>query len=177
MKLYLTNLRRLQMRYFQSFSIILLLLFGCQPKTKTEPVDLTAVKNAVNTQLDNFHQVWKAKDIDAIRTLLADDGLYCGTDPGEFWDKENLLKISARMFADESLVADYSIDKREIRVAADGNSATSLEQFTWNQLSQKIPLRFICHFVKIGDDWKIDFNSVSFIPKNADISKLNKALE
>jgi len=166
------------MRYFQFFSlIILLLILGCQPTTETEPVDLTAAKNAINTQLDNQQQAFIAKDFDAIKIMYADDGLYCGTDPGEFWDKERMLKSLGQMFEDESSVTNYSVDKREIRVDADGNSATFVEQYNLNPLCENIPIRSTGHFVKIGDDWKIDFISWSLIPKNADLNKLDKALE
>ena len=166
------------MRYFQFVSIIILLLaLGCQPTTEAEPVDLTAAKNAVNTVLDNYYEATEAKDIDTIANLLTDDGLYCGTDPEEFWNKEECLKLIEEMFSNESLVLKVSIDKREIRMAADGNSATCVDQYTWEQISQKIPLRTIFHFVKIGDDWKNDFISWSLVPKNADLPKLDKALE
>ena len=165
------------MRYLCFFSIALALLISCQTNTKTEQVDLAAVKNAVNTQMDNFYQSYKARDIDAIGNMLADDCLFCGTDPGEFWDKEQLLKLYARMFANESLDINYSIDKREIRLDADGNSVIILEQGISNPISKKIPYRGVMRWVKIGDDWKADFFSVSLIPKNADLAKLNKAIE
>ena len=165
------------MRYLCFFSVVLALLLSCQTNTKTEQVDLAAAKNAVNTQMDNFYQAYKARDIDAIGNILADDGLYCGTDPGEFWSKEKLLKLYARMFSNESLDINYSIDKREIRLDADGNSAIIVEQGISNPISKKIPYRGIYHCMKIGDDWKIDFTSLSLIPKNADLAKLNKAIE
>lgn len=165
------------MRYFKFFFIVLVLFIGCQPKTKTEPVDLAAAKNAINTQLDNLHQASKAKDISFLRNVFTDDGLCCGTDPGEFWDKEQVLSINLHMFENVSIVFDYSIDKREIRVDPDGNSAICVEQFTWNSFSQKIPIRLVSHFINIDNDWKLDFVSWSLIPLNADIDKLNKALE
>ncbi|MCF6269188.1 MAG: nuclear transport factor 2 family protein [Melioribacteraceae bacterium] len=164
------------MPYSQFISIILLLLFiGCQPKAKTEQVNLTAEKEAI--MLDRIYLAWKDKDLDAIKTLVADNGLFCGTDPGEFWNTEEYLEIVAQMLEDESLVFDFSIDKREVRVDEDGNSATIVEQFIWNTISKKIPIRSVYHFVKIGADWKFNFYSVSLIPKNADLDKLNKALE
>ncbi len=92
-------------------------------------------------------------------------------------DIEQLVSTMAEGFANDSIVFNYSVDKREIRVDADGKSATTLEQFTVKWISEKIPIRFVSHFVKIGDDWKIDFFSWSLVPKNDDISKLNKALE
>jgi hypothetical protein len=80
-------------------------------------------------------------------------------------------------FGNTSLVFDYSIDSREIRIAADGNSAVSVEQMFMKDFSQKIPMRIVYHLVKNGDNWLMDFISWSFIPNNEDLGKLNKALE
>ena len=44
-------------------------------------------------------------------------------------------------------------------------------------ISQKMPVRMVSHLVKSGNDWLIDFISISFIPNNEDLGKLNKALE
>ncbi|MBN2425019.1 MAG: nuclear transport factor 2 family protein [Calditrichaceae bacterium] len=165
------------MQYFKFFFIVLVVFIGCQPNTKTEPFDLEAAKKVVNTQLDNLHQSSKAKDISFLRNMFTDDGLCLGTDPGEFWDKEQVINVNLHMFEDESMVFDYSIDKREIRFNPDGNSAICVEQFTWNSFSQKIPLRLVTHFININNDWKLDFVSWSLIPLNADLVKLNKALE
>ena len=165
------------MTYFKFISIGLLLFMGCQPKIKTEQVNLTTEKKAIITQLDRIYLAWKDKDIDVIKTLVADDGLFCGTDPGEFWNTEEYLELVTQMLEDESLVFDFSIDKREVRVDEDGNSATIVEQFIWNTISKKIPIRSVYHFVKIDTVWKFDFYSVSLIPKNADLDKLDKALE
>ncbi|HBE41800.1 MAG TPA: hypothetical protein DDW27_11465, partial [Bacteroidales bacterium] len=59
----------------------------------------------------------------------------------------------------------------------DGNSAIVVEQYIMPFLSSKIPLRNVYNAVKTNDNWMIDFISWSFIPKNEDISKLNKAVE
>ena len=154
--------------------LFLVLLVGCQI---TETVDLKAAKNDITTLLDNLHQASRDKDIDFLKTVFTDDGLCLGTDPEEFWNKEQVIGINLHMFDDESILFDYSIDKREIRVDPDGNSAICVEQFTWNTLSQKIPIRLIHHFIKVDDDWKLDFVSWSLIPLNADLEKLNKALK
>jgi hypothetical protein len=34
----------------------------------------------------------------------------------------------------------------------------------------------VCHAAKTDDAWKFDFISWSFIPRNEDIEKINKAL-
>jgi hypothetical protein len=41
----------------------------------------------------------------------------------------------------------------------------------------KIPVRWVFHLIKTGDNWLIDFFSLSLIPDNEDIGKINKALE
>jgi hypothetical protein len=82
-----------------------------------------------------------------------------------------------RMLADTTLKISYSIEKREIRIAADGNSAIAVDQNFINFISPKIPARWVFHLVKTGDSWLIDFFSLSLIPDNEDLGKLNKALE
>jgi len=163
---------------------ILLILFtvamiitSCQTKTKVAPVDLAAAKVAVTKVLDTHWSAVKAKDANAVMALLTDDVLCCGSDSKEFWNKTDMYNNIRQMFADTSLKIDITIDKREIRIAKDGNSAIALEQLFMKPFSQKIPVRNIYHLVKINDIWQFDFTSVSFIPNNEDIGKLNKALE
>jgi uncharacterized protein (TIGR02246 family) len=150
---------------------------SCQTKTKDLTADLTAAKVAVTKVLDTHWSAVKAKDADAVIALLTDDALSCGTDSKEFWNKTDMYNSIRPMFADTSFKIDITIDKREIRIAKDGNSAIALEQMFMKPFSQKIPVRNIYHLVKIDDIWKIDFTSVSFIPDNEDLDKLNKALE
>jgi hypothetical protein len=150
------------------------LIAGCQPKTGT--VDLAADKIAVATQLDKFHNAFKGKDITTYASLLDDAGLYCGTDSKELLTKEEFLKSYRQILSDTAVKIAYTIDKREIRVAKDGNSAITLEQFLFSLFTPRIPWRAVTHFSKIGEDWKIDFVSWSLIPNNEDIEKLNKAL-
>ena len=149
----------------------------CQTKTKVLPADLTAVKVAVTKVLDTHWSAVKAKDADAVIALVTDDVLSCGTDSKEFWNETDMYNTIKQMFADTSLKIDITIDKREIRIAKDGNSAVALEQMFMKPYSQKMPVRTIYHLVKVNDIWQIDFASTSFIPNNEDIGKLNKALE
>jgi len=150
---------------------------SCQTKTKVMPADLTASKIAVTKVLDSHWSAVKAKDADAVIALVTDDFLSCGTDSKEFWNKADMYNTIKQMLADTSLKIDITVDKREIRIAKDGNSAIALEQMFMKPFSQKIPVRTIYHLVKINDIWLIDFTSTGFIPDNEDIGKLNKALE
>ena len=152
-------------------------LSSSQTKTKVMPVDLTAAKVAVLKVFDTHWFAVKAKDADAIMDLLTEDVLACGSDSKEFWSKTDMSDTIKQMFADTSFKMDIKIDKRVIRIAKDGNSAIALEQMFMRPYSQKIPVRNIYHLVKVNDIWQFDFTSVSFIPDNEDIDKLNKALE
>jgi ketosteroid isomerase-like protein len=157
--------------------IVAVVFTSCQTKTKVLPADLTAANVAVTKVLDTHWSAVKAKDANAVMALLSDDALSCGTDSKEFWNKTDLYNNIRQMFADTSLKIDITIDKRVIRIAKDGNSAIALEQMFMKPYSQKIPFRNIYHLVKVNDIWQFDFTSVSFIPNNEDIGKLNKALE
>jgi ketosteroid isomerase-like protein len=157
--------------------IVAVVFTSCQTKTKVLPADLTAANVAVTKVLDTHWSAVKAKDANAVMALLSDDALSCGTDSKEFWNKTDLYNNIRQMFADTSLKIDITIDKRVIRIAKDGNSAIALEQMFMKHYSQKIPVRNIYHLVKVNDIWQFDFTSVSFIPNNEDIGKLNKALE
>ncbi len=162
---------------FYLMFVAVMIITACQPKTKTVPVDTAAAKIAVTTLLDKYNSAWNAKDVSTMTALLTDDGLFYGTDPSEFMDKKTLSAGWTQAMSDTSMNFNYSFDKREIRIAADGNSAIAIEQFYMKAFYPKMPVRLIFHIVKSGDNWMIDFLSWSIIPKNEDIEKLNKALE
>jgi ketosteroid isomerase-like protein len=159
------------------FMFVAAMFFACQPKTKTVPVDTAAAKVAVNNFMDTYQKLWNAKDVNALLALLTEDGLFCGTDPSELLDKKLISEAWKQAFADTTLKFIFSVDKREIRINSDGNSALVMEQFGNNPFTPKIMWRLVSHLVKEGDGWKIDFISWNLIPKNEDIGKLNKALE
>ena len=136
-----------------------------------------AVKASVGAFLDKYDSAFKAKDAPAVIALLAGDGLFCGTDPSEIWNKKQISDGWTQAFADASLMIDFTVDRREIMVAEDENSAIAIEQFYFRIFSPNIMWRVIFHAVKSGEDWKLDFISWNFIPKNEDIEKINKAVE
>jgi ketosteroid isomerase-like protein len=154
--------------------IIAVFFASCQTKTK---VDMTELKNAVDKVLNDHWAALKAKDADAVISLVSEDFLSCGSDPKEFWNKTDMYNTVKQMLANSELRIDITVDKREIRVSKDGNSAIAFEQMFLTPYSQKIPVRTVYHLVKENNNWLIDFTSTGFIPKNEDIDKLNKALE
>jgi ketosteroid isomerase-like protein len=149
-------------------------IVSCQTKTK---VDMTKSKDDVAKVLDDHWAALKAKDADAVISLVSEDFLSCGSDPNEFWNKTDMYNTVKQMLANSEFAIDIKVDKREIRVSKDGNSAIAFEQMFLTPYSQKIPVRTVYHLVKENNNWLIDFTSTGFIPRNEDIGKINKALE
>jgi hypothetical protein len=158
-------------------SLAVIIITACQQKPKMVPIDLEASKAGVVSILDKYHSSLQKRDINNMLPLLSETGLFCGTDSKEFLDKSDLSNAMTQMFADTTLKFSYLIDKREVRVAADGNSAIAIDQFVMDLISPKIPLRWVLHLIKTGDIWVIDFASLGLIPNNEDLGKLNKALD
>ena len=156
--------------------LIVMIISSCQTKTKVMPVDINESKEAVARVLDAHWSAVKAKDADAVVALVTDDFLSCGSDPDEFWNKTDMYNTVKQMFANTETELDITIDKREIRIARDDNSAIALEQMYLKPFSNKIPVRTVYHLVKNNNTWLIDFTSTGFIPNNEDIDNLNKAL-
>jgi ketosteroid isomerase-like protein len=150
---------------------------SCQNKMKVVPVDLATAKTAVSELLDKYYSALNTRDANTCLSFLTEDVLLCGTDPGEFWNKTDASKVVEQMLADTSMKFNFKIDKREIRISRDGNSAVVVDQMLSNFICPKIPLRIDYHLVKNNDVWQIDFCSDSLIPYNKDLATLNKALE
>lgn len=134
-------------------------------------------KDAIISILDNHWSALKAKDADAVIALVSEDFLSCGSDPEEFWNKADMYNNLKQMLTNSKFKIDITVDKREIRISKDGNSAIAFEQMFLTPYSQRIPVRTVYHFVKENNTWLIDFTSTGFIPNNEDIDKINKALE
>lgn len=158
-------------------AVVVLLAVACRQNPKNQTVDIAGAKTAVTTLMDKYLVAFNARDVNALTALLADDGLYCGTDPNELMDKKTLSDAWNQALSDTSLNYNYSVDKREIRISTDATSAIVLEQFIIAGICPKIPFRLISHVVRSGDLWMFDFISWGFIPRNEDLGKLNKSLE
>jgi len=156
--------------------VAVLIIAACQPKPQPVVVDLAASKAEVNALMDTYLKAFNAKDIKTLTTLITDDGLYCGTDPSELMDKKHTTDAWTMAFADTAMNYAVALDKREIRVTPDGNSAIVMEQQFFNP-TPKIQLRIVSRAVKTADGWEFDFISWNFIHKNEDIGRLIKALE
>ncbi len=147
------------------------MITACQPHNKSVPFNQDAAKADLAKTLDTMYLAYNTKDIKAFLSLMADDGLYCGTDPAELWDKATYSKQMTEMFADTSFSPGITPERREIRFDKDGNSAMVVDQFyfEWNK---QIPIRHIAHFTRSGNKWTCNFLSTTLIPENKDMDKI-----
>ena len=151
--------------------VTIFLATSCQMKTKTAPFDPVAAKAEVTKTLDSLDTALKSKDAKTFLSFYAEDGLYCGTDPTELWDKAAFSKEITTMMADTGNFSDMTVTKREILIDNSGNSANVLRQFV-TKWSKPIEVRSTMHLVKTGNDWKINFASLALVPVNKDLPKL-----
>jgi ketosteroid isomerase-like protein len=157
-------------------SIAVMVITACQHKPKTVPVNIEAEKAAVNDVIDKLHSAMKAQDVATLTSFLTEDIIGCGSDPSEFWNKQQITDLWTQMLADT--VPEINVfGKRVIKVSADGNSAIAIEQYFMPMYTPKILFRNVYHLAKTNDNWMIDFFSTALIPKNEEIPKLNKALD
>jgi len=71
-------------------------LFACQqPNTATDQA--TAIKEIGNT-LDSFNRAAARADFNAYFNYYTEDGIFCGTDATERWDKKQFMEWSKPYF-------------------------------------------------------------------------------
>lgn len=156
--------------------LALIAMVACKPKTEKTDVDPELAKGEIIKTLDDFYTNYNAKNLEAVLDFLSGDGLYCGTDPEEFWDSTAFANAITGMFADTSFLPQLKVDKRELRLQGDGSAAIVADQF-FVMWSSKIPVRNVYHMVKQGDVWKCNFSSMGIIPQNEDLPSIFKPEE
>ncbi|AWH86231.1 hypothetical protein HYN59_14425 [Flavobacterium album] len=173
-----------------TFSILALILMafitGCGKKeaektavetTKEMPSDKETAKKEVIALMDTFHNALKSKNGAGFKNLLDKDGLYCGTDPTEIYNRDTYAENMAEALNDPTLgTIAYTVDTREIRVDETATAATIMEQYKIALFSPEIPWRLVSHAVKKDGTWIIDFLSFTLVPTNAQQDKMNKAV-
>jgi len=163
-------------KFYLFLTIVGLVITACQQTPKTVAVDIEAEKAVIDSLFNKFTSAFGEKDVAALASYLHEDALCLATDPSEFWNKQQMTEMWTQMLADFDPVLNY-ISKREIRVAADGNTATVVDQYIMPGFSPKILWRNAYHVIKTNGIWKINFLNCSFIPKNEDMPKLIEALQ
>jgi hypothetical protein len=156
------------------FPIAVMVIVACQQTPKVTPIDINAEEASINALMDKIDASLKDRSDSTLKALITEDALICGTDPSEFWNKQQFFRMMEQDSTSAPPEFDYIGDRR-VNVAPDGNSAIVVTQYiiSW---SPKIPWRQVYHFVKTNDKWMIQFINIAFIPKNEDIQKLNEAI-
>jgi hypothetical protein len=106
---------------------------------------------------------------------MSDDAMVAGTAPSELFTKQNIVDIWNQYYSGVVPELTY-IGERTVKKASDGNSATAIEEYNMPSMSSVIAARNTLHLVKIEGEWMINFNCISFIPKNEDMPKIETAL-
>lgn len=156
--------------------IALLITTACETNVNTDVVDMKTVNKTITQLADNNLDAWNARDVDKLISMVADDGLFFGSDPSEIMNKKELTQMYNQLFADTATNYSYDIDMRKIIIAKDGKSAIVVEYFTIEAWSPLMPLRQTTQFVNYDNKWEINFIAWGLIGKNEDVEKLNKAL-
>lgn len=68
-------------------------LVSCAPNPPKSEVDTKVVEKEITALLDEFHSVFVELKIDRLSSMMDDDGLFIGSDPTEFWDKNKLIGL------------------------------------------------------------------------------------
>jgi uncharacterized protein (TIGR02246 family) len=161
-------------KMFLALAVVCLGLASCQQNESAPSVSKDDATKAVGELFDGFNSAFNKKDATAMGNYLSDDGLFLGTDPEEFFNKQRVMQEVTNMAQDTSVNANDTIEKREIRVSPDGQMALVVEQ-TIVPFLGKIPARMIGHASMKDGEWKIDFYSWNLIPKNDMLKKISEA--
>jgi hypothetical protein len=129
----------------------------------------------IESFIESYYKALMDEDAEALGSLLAEDGLFCGTDPSEYWDKQSVVEMFEQSFTGEAFDLSELVKKRVIHLSDNGMSAMVLEHINmpW---SPNIPVRQTFHVTRNGSKWQIDFIGWSFIADNDDIARLNAAV-
>jgi hypothetical protein len=148
-----------------------IMITACKPKTEPVVFDPAAAKADLTKTLDKIYNAYNTRDAATFLSWLTDDGLYCGTDAKELWDKAAYSKNITEMLADTSFHPALTVDTREIRFSNNGTSAIVVDQFKveWATI---IPVRNILHCIKTDSVWQCNFSSITLIPRNEDLTKI-----
>ncbi|WP_197088598.1 nuclear transport factor 2 family protein [Rufibacter radiotolerans] len=166
--------------FFLSMIVVMALAAtGCNKQTTEQaPVDATTSEASVTELMDKFHASLVSKNASAMTSLLAEDGLFAGTDPKELFDKKQYVEQINQMFVDSTInLKDHKIEIRKIVIDRDGTSATVVEQFKMNVYTPNIPWRLVSHLTKVGDSWKINVLSFNMTPSNEQTEAIVKAVK
>lgn len=99
---------------------LMIVLFACQQtKTNTDP---STAKIEIATMLDSLNRAAARADFNAYFNYYTADGIFCGTDATERWDK-NQFMVWAKPYFDKGKAWDFTAIERHIYLDTTGTMA------------------------------------------------------
>ena len=132
-------------------SVFVLTTTACQQQTQKAPVDIKAEEAAINDLLNTMIHAFKAQDVPTLETLFADDMVATGSDPSEWFDRQQMTDMWKQMLA-QPFELD-TIGTPRLKVAPDGHSAFAIQQYYMPAFSSKLAFRNGYHLIKTGGKW------------------------
>lgn len=162
-------------KIFLFTAVAIAALSACQQAPKAVTADIEAEKSVIDSLFDVFYTAFSKQDVATLSSFLAEDALCMGTDPSEFFNKQQFTDMWTQMLSGGAPELTF-VSERKVLVAADGRSATVVDQYLMPSYF-KIPWRNAYHLAKTDAGWKILVINVAFIPRNEDLPKLDAAIE
>lgn len=154
---------------------LLALLFACNTAPEPEPIDLGAEEAAISAVFETMFKAIEDQDVNLLASVLADDGVFMGTDPDELLPKDTIVAFWSQLMQMPEIPPFEFISEPFIRIHSNGKTAVVAQQYYW-KLFTPIPLRQTYWMVKSDSVWLIDFFDFSFVPYNEQIPALNAAV-
>lgn len=95
-------------------------LFACKPSTS--PSDNTTPSREISQMLDSLNRAAARADFNAYFSYYTEDGIFCGTDATERWDKKQFMEWS-KTFFDKGKAWDFTAIDRHIYFDPSGKTA------------------------------------------------------
>lgn len=129
----------------------------------------TSEKDKVGQTIDSWHKAAADVKFDAYFNLIADDGIFIGTDATENWTKKE-FNVWAKPFFDKGTTWNFTALERHIFFDKSGKIAW-FDELLNTQMK-------ICRgsgvLVKVGKDWKIQHYVLSMTVPNEEVDAATK---
>ncbi|WGD35658.1 nuclear transport factor 2 family protein [Olleya sp. YS] len=153
------------MKYLKVCVIFIVVLFSCEKKE--EKLDITTIKNNINTSLDDWHKAASNADFKAYFNLMTKDGVFLGTDATENWQLEDFKSFSKPYF-DKGKAWSFTALERNIYVYHDQKIAW-FDELLDTQME-------ICRgsgvIKKVDGDWKVKHYVLSIAIPNDNVKEV-----
>lgn len=136
------------MKYLILPIIVTILFCSCKEVASTD--DVPSQSKEISNMLDSLNRAAARADFAAYFSYYTEDGIFCGTDATERWDKKQFMKWSKPYF-DKGKAWDFTAIERHIYLDPSGKTAW-FDELLSTQMK-------ICRgsgvVVKENNDWKL----------------------